>query len=82
MGGVGISNVCTMYPEGMTSSLIYSWSESEASYSGDWNTCSSIRKRIKVFDKYSEANKKKFWTMSKYEKLRDQNVEKWGVYCF
>lgn len=74
MGGCSISQSVVTYRENMTSGLIGSWSERQDSYSGDWNTCNRIGKRIKVADKYTEKVRAKF--------LKDQdriesNTNKW-----
>ena len=55
MGGTTICASVKTFKERMTSSLIASWSHSDASYSGDWNTCSSIGRVVKVADKYGKA---------------------------
>lgn len=56
---------------------INSWSNRTDSYSGDWNTCSTVRERIKVFDKFTETNKKKFFSQKKYEKMIKDHTGKW-----
>lgn len=55
---------------------IRSWSDSTDSYSGDWNTCDCVRERIKVFDKFTETNKKKFLSQKKYKNMIDAHTGK------
>lgn len=75
MGACGISRCVSLAKEFMTSSEIRSWSHSDDSYSGDWNTCASIYKTHKVFDKCTESNYKKFQTMKKYQKMVDDRFD-------
>ena len=85
MGACGISRCVSLAKEFMTSSEIRSWSHSDDSYSGDWNTCASIRKVHKVFDKCTESNYKKFQTMKKYQKMvedRFDSMSKWSSEVF
>lgn len=85
MGACGISKCVSLAKEFMTSSEIRSWSHSDDSYSGDWNTCASIRKVHKVFDKFTESNLKKFKTMKKYQKMVDDRFDamsKWSSEVF
>lgn len=85
MGACGISKCVDLAKEFMTSSEIRSWSHSDDSYSGDWNTCASIRKVHKVFDKCTESNYKKFNTQKKYQKMVDDRFDamsKWSSEVF
>ena len=85
MGACGISKCVDLAKEFMTSSEIRSWSHSDDSYSGDWNTCASIRKVHKVFDKCTESNYKKFNTQKKYQKMvedRFDAMSKWSSEVF
>lgn len=85
MGACGISKCVDLAKEFMTSSEIRSWSHSDDSYSGDWNTCASIRKVHKVFDKCTETNYKKFNTQKKYQKMVDDRFDamsKWSSEVF
>lgn len=85
MGACGISRCVSLAKEFMTSSEINSWSRSDDSYSGDWNTCASIRKTHKVFDKCTDTNLKKFKTMKKYQKMvedRFGSMSKWSSEVF
>lgn len=85
MGACSISRCVELAKEFMTSSEINSWSRSDDSYSGDWNTCASIRKTHKVFDKCTDTNLKKFKTMKKYQKMVDDrlgSMSKWSSEVF
>lgn len=81
MGNISIGTSVSTWPENMTSSLIHSWASRQDSYSGDWNTCSSINRRIKVADKYTESAKKKAYKLIEEEDLpnRSCNVYDLGV---
>ena len=78
MGACSISRCVSLAKEFMTSSEIRSWSHSNDSYSGDWNTCASISKVHKVFDKCTDSNLKKFQTMKKYQKMVDDRIDAMG----
>ena len=78
MGACGITRCVKLAKEFMTSSEIRSWSHSDDSYSGDWNTCASIHKTHKVFDKCTESNYKKFFSMKKYQKMVDDRFDAIG----
>lgn len=75
MGGCFIKQVVDAPKDSITSAVINSWSERHDSYSGDWNTCSSVGKRIKFQDKYygvlKAADRKRF------DKIIDEEVKKW-----
>ena len=76
MGACGISKCVNLPREFLTSSEIRSWSHSDDSYSGDWNTCASLYKIHKVFEKCTESNLKKFKTMKKYQKMVEDTFDK------
>lgn len=78
MGACGISKCVNLPREFLTSSEIRSWSHSDDSYSGDWNTCASLYKIHKVFEKCTESNLKKFKTMKKYQKMVEDTFDKVG----
>lgn len=72
MGGISISKTVLADKDSITSADILSWSESTAAYSGDWNTCNHINKRIKFADKYKKE-------LSKADRVRLQNIV--NQYC-
>lgn len=78
MGACGISRTVNLPREFLTSSEIRSWSHSDDSYSGDWNTCSSLYKVHKVFDKCTDSNLKKFNSMKKYQKMVEDTFDRVG----
>lgn len=82
MGACFISHSTITFKENMTGRLIQSWSQRSDMYSGDWNTIHGISERIKIFDKFTETNLKKFQTQRKYEKLIDDKTEKWSATIF
>ena len=72
MGACGISRCVELAKEFMTSSEINSWSRSDDSYSGDWNTCanssfscsvelSSFIELIDANEKVSENGRRPIW---------------------
>lgn len=81
MGNPNIFTTVSTWPSNMTSSLIHSWARSDDSYSGDWNTCSTISRKIKVADRYTESAKKKAYKMMENEVLpmRSCNVYDMGI---
>ena len=80
--GARIITKMVKLPKGfLNSNEIDSWSDSNDSYSGDWNTCSNLRKIHKVFDKCTETNLKNFMRQKKYAEMIDNvcdNVAKWS----
>lgn len=75
MGACSIERTVTCPKDFFNSSLIASWSNSDDCYSGDWNTCSSLRKVVKVFDKCTETNLKKWQTQSQYQKMYNDALD-------
>lgn len=75
MGADFISNTVEAPKDSITSSVISSWSQRRDSYSGDWNTCSSIGKRIKFQDKYYGVLKPT--DRKRLDKLVDEETRKW-----
>lgn len=75
MGAEFISKTVEAPKDSITGSVIDSWSESRASYSGDWNTCSKVGKRIKFQEKYSESLKKA--DKKRLEEIVDNETKKW-----
>ena len=76
MGACFISRSVLAVKDSINGREINSWSHSTDSYSGDWNTCDLVRERIKIFDKFTETNKKKFFSQKKYEKMIDAHTGK------
>lgn len=85
MGACSIENVVNCPKEFLNSKTIHSWSERTDSYSGDWNTCSNLKRVVKVFDKCTETNLKKWNTEKKYLKMYEDaldNTPKWSCMAF
>lgn len=75
MGACSIENTVVCSRDFLTDSRINSWSHSDDSYSGDWNTCCNLRKVVKVFDKCTDANLKKWNTQKKYIKMYEDALD-------
>lgn len=75
MGADLISKAVEAPKDSITRSVIDSWSERRDSYSGDWNTCSSVGKRIKFQDKY--YGPLKVADRKRLDKLVEEETNKW-----
>lgn len=63
MGAISISRTVEAVKDSITSGVIHGWSERSDCYSGDWNTCSRVAKRITLAEKAGK------WTMALEKKV-------------